>query len=54
MNVDWNREAVKSAKQYLQLMGFSCKGLIQQLSAQAGAKFTEQQATFGARQAGAC
>jgi uncharacterized protein YecT (DUF1311 family) len=54
MNVDWNREAVKSAKQYLQLMGFSCKGLIQQLSAQAGGKFTEQQATFGARQAGAC
>jgi hypothetical protein len=45
---------VKSAKQYLQLMGFSCKGLIQQLSSPAGGKFTEKQAAFGAQQAGAC
>ncbi len=54
MNIDWNQEAVKSAKQYLQMMGFSCKGLIQQLSSRAGGKFTEQQAAFGAKQAGAC
>jgi hypothetical protein len=54
MNVDWNQEAVKSAKQYLQMMGFSCNGLVQQLSSRAGAKFTQQQATFGAQRAGAC
>lgn len=54
MNIDWKQEAVKSAKQYLQLMGFSCKGLIQQLSSRAGSKYTEEQARFGAKQAGAC
>jgi hypothetical protein len=54
LNVDWNQEAVKSAKQYLQMMGFSCNGLVQQLSSRAGAKFTQQQATFGAQRAGAC
>ena len=53
-NIDWNQEAVKSAKQYLQLMGFSCQGLIQQLSSPAGNKFTVEQARFGAKQAGAC
>ncbi|WP_253396671.1 Ltp family lipoprotein [Pseudomonas marginalis] len=32
MNIDWNQQAVRSAKQYLNMMGFSCKGLIKQLS----------------------
>lgn len=54
LNIDWNQEAVRSAKQYLSVQGFSCKGLIQQLSSRAGSKFTKEQATFGAKQAGAC
>ena len=54
MTIDWNQQAVKSAKEYLKLMGFSCNGLIQQLSSKAGGKFTESQARFGAKQAGAC
>ena len=44
----------KSAQQYLNMMGFSCQGLIEQLSSSAGDGYTESQATYGARQAGAC
>ncbi|EKO3943485.1 Ltp family lipoprotein [Vibrio fluvialis] len=54
LNVDWNKQAVRSAKQYLDLQGFSCKGLIQQLSSDFGDGFTVSQATYGAKQAGAC
>jgi hypothetical protein len=54
LSVDWNRQAVRSAKQYLSIMGFSCNGLIDQLSSDAGDKYTRSQATYGARQAGAC
>lgn len=54
LNIDWNQQAVKSAKQYLSLQGFSCKGLIQQLSSSAGEGYTAPQASFGAKQAGAC
>ncbi|CAN7797031.1 Ltp family lipoprotein [Paraburkholderia hospita] len=54
LNVDWNQQAVKSAKQYLSIQGFSCKGLIRQLSSNAGDRYTVSQATYGARQAGAC
>lgn len=54
LDVDWNANAVKSAKQYLNMTGFSCKGLIEQLSSSAGDKYTVSQATFGAREAGAC
>jgi hypothetical protein len=52
--VDWNAQAVKSARQHLTMMGFSCGGLIEQLSSDYGDKFTREQATYGARQAGAC
>lgn len=52
--VDWNEQAVRSATQYLQMMGFSCRGLIEQLSSDAGDKYSTDQATYGARQAGAC
>lgn len=52
--VNWNEQAVRSAKQYLEMMGFSCNGLINQLSSDAGDKYTRSQATYGARQAGAC
>lgn len=54
LNIDWNKQAVRSAKQYLSIQGFSCKGLIEQLSSSAGDKYTVEQATYGARQAGAC
>jgi hypothetical protein len=54
LEVDWNEQAVIAAKHYLQFSGFSCAGLIQQLSARAGGKFTETQADYGARKAGAC
>jgi hypothetical protein len=54
LNVDWNAEAVKSAKSYLKLTPFSCNGLIQQLDSPYGGKFTVAQATYGAQQAGAC
>lgn len=46
--------AVRSAKQYLSLTGFSCKGLIEQLSSSAGEEYTVDQATYGAKQAGGC
>lgn len=46
--------AVRSAKQYLSMTGFSCKGLIEQLSSSAGDGYTESQATHGARQTSAC
>lgn len=54
LDVDWNENAVRSAKQYLDMTGFSCKGLIEQLSSSAGEKYTVEQATYGAHQAGAC
>lgn len=54
LSVDWNAQAERSARQYLQMMGFSCQGLIQQLSSSAGELFTMEQATHGARAAGAC
>lgn len=52
--VDWNEQAARSARDYLDMMGFSCNGLIDQLSSDAGDGFTVQEATYGARQAGAC
>lgn len=54
LDVDWSENAVRSAKQYLSISGFSCNGLIEQLSSDAGDRYTVQQATYGARQAGAC
>lgn len=54
LDVDWNKQAERSAKQYLSMMGFSCKRLIQQLSSRAGDSYTKDQATHGARAAGAC
>jgi hypothetical protein len=54
LSVDWNEQAVRSAKEYLEMSGFSCKGLINQLSSSAGSHYTVAQATYGAKQAGAC
>jgi hypothetical protein len=52
--VNWNDEAVQSAKEYLQSQPFSCNDLIQQLDSAYGGEFTVAQATDGAQQAGAC
>jgi hypothetical protein len=38
----------------LKLSGFSCQGLIDQLSSQHGDKYTVEQAKHGATQAGIC
>lgn len=54
LSVDWNEQAARSAQQYLGMMGFSCNGLIQQLSSDAGDQYTNEQASYGAKKAGAC
>ncbi len=54
LDVDWNEEAAESAKAYIEMSGFSCSGLIDQLSSSSGEQFTKAQATYGAKQAGAC
>jgi len=36
------------------MQGFSCSGLIEQLSSPYGDKYTTSQATYGATKAGAC
>ena len=52
--VDWNEQAAKSAREYLDSQSFSCNGLIDQLSSEYGSQFTSSQATYGATQAGLC
>ncbi|HEX5853443.1 MAG TPA: Ltp family lipoprotein [Solirubrobacteraceae bacterium] len=52
--VNWDDQAAKSAKKYLEYTSFSCQGLIEQLSSEAGEKFTLAQAEYGARQVGLC
>lgn len=47
--VNWNAEAVKKARQYLNMTGFSLDGLINQL--EMGDKFTPAQAQYGANTA---
>ena len=43
---DWNEQAVKSAKNYLDLMSFSRDGLISQLEFEG---YTHDQAVYGAQ-----
>jgi hypothetical protein len=52
LDVDWNKQAVESAKGYMQMGGFSRAGLIQQLSSSAGEQFTAAQATYAADHVG--
>ena len=52
--VDWNEQAAKSAKEYLDSQSFSCNGLIDQLSSEYGSQFTRSQAAYGASQTGLC
>jgi hypothetical protein len=54
LTVNWNAEAVREAKSYLQTEPFSCNDLIQQLDSPDGGQFTVAQATYGATQAGTC
>ena len=50
---DWNAEAVKAAKGYMDSgMGFSRQSLIAQLTSAAGNQFTETQAAYAADQVG--
>lgn len=50
--VDWNEQAVNSAKSYLETTSFSRQGLIDQLSSDYGSKFTQEQAEYAADQVG--
>ena len=50
--VDWKEQAVKAAKNYLEIMSFSRSGLIDQLSSPYGSGFTVEEATYAADQLG--
>lgn len=52
--VDWKAEAVESAKGYLDFSTFSCDGLVDQLSSNAGEQFTVAEAQFAAKKVGLC
>lgn len=52
IKVNWNKQAVLSAKSYLQMGGMSRTELIDQLSSQAGEQFTLAQAEYAANQVG--
>ena len=49
--VDWNEQAYKAAKNYLNTMSFSLDNLINQLESDAGDKYTHEQAVYGAEKA---
>jgi hypothetical protein len=53
-DVNWDDQAVKSAKKYLEYTSFSCQGLVEQLSSSAGENFTLAQAEYAANQVGLC
>lgn len=52
LKVDWNQQAVQSAKTYLQMGGFSRAGLIQQLTSKAGEQYTRAQARYAVNHVG--
>jgi hypothetical protein len=52
--VNWNKQAVLSAKAYIDEGPMSCSGLIEQLDSSAGEGFTVAQATYGAHHTSAC
>ena len=49
VSVDWNEQAVKKAKSYLDTMAFSRDGLIKQLEFEG---FTHEQAVYGVEKNG--
>jgi hypothetical protein len=52
LNVNWNEQAVKSAKSYMEMGGFSRASLIDQLESKAGEGFTHAQAVYAANKVG--
>ncbi|MBQ6128811.1 MAG: Ltp family lipoprotein [Lachnospiraceae bacterium] len=50
--VDWNEEAAQCAQNYLDLMSFSKEGLFDQMTSEAGDKFTREQAEYAIKQVG--
>ncbi len=50
--VDWNEQAYKTAKNYLSFTSFSREGLINQLTAEYGDKYTLEQAEYAANKVG--
>jgi len=50
--VDWNAEAVDSAKSYLEFSSFSRNGLYDQLTSPYGGQFTPEQANYALSQVG--
>jgi Host cell surface-exposed lipoprotein/Protein of unknown function (DUF732) len=52
LKVDWNAQAVLSAKGYMAIGGFSRNSLINQLDSAAGEKFTRAQAIYAAKAVG--
>ena len=50
--VDWNEQAARAAKNYLEVSAFSRQGLIDQLSSEYGDQYTVEQATAGVDAAG--
>ena len=53
IKVNWNKQAVMAAKNYLDLgTGFSRDGLIKQLTSKVGSGFTQAQAEFAAHKVG--
>lgn len=50
--VDWNEEAAQCAQNYLDIMSFSKDGLFNQMTSEAGDKFTREQAEYAIKQVG--
>ena len=52
LHVNWNEQAVRSARQYLDYTSFSRQGLIDQLSSAYGEQFTLEQAVYAVNKIG--
>jgi hypothetical protein len=52
VKVNWNEQAARSARSYLELTHFSRAGLIRQLESDSGEGFTHRQAVYGVTKAG--
>lgn len=50
--VDWNEQAARAAKEYLEFSSFSRQGLLDQLTSKHGSQFTQAQAEYGVNQTG--
>lgn len=50
--VDWNEEAAQCAQNYLGIMSFSKEGLFDQMTSEAGDKFTREQAEYAIKKVG--